>query len=263
MIKKYFTLYRLFFNNALSLEAQYRVDTWLKLITNIIWIITLFAIIEVVFNHTSALLGWSKAEVYILTMLWVLLDELFITLFRENFYDFSLLTAEGQLDFYLTKPVNTLFLVTTKRILARAGYRFIMQIAVLLYVLWNFDITIRISFIPLFILLLIIGLIIQYSYSLFFNIFSFWYLRIENINELIGALSMSGRYPLSILPKTLKIITFSAIPIAFSAYVPLAVLLGKMPWTVTFLALGVALSFFGLSVSFWNYAVRQYSSASS
>lgn len=263
MIKKYLNLYRIFLGNALSYESQYRLDTWLKLLTNVIWIAILFSIIEVIFNHTSAIAGWTKPEVYLLTVLWVLMDELFITLFRENFYNFSTLTTQGDLDFYLTKPVNTLFLVSTQKILARSAYRFLVQLFILAWLIIHFDFSVSLSSIITCCFLLLIGLSIQYSYSLFFNIFSFWFLRIENINEALGTLSFSGRYPLEILPKTLKIITFTAIPIGLFAYVPTATLLGKITgWYVPYAVLFSAVLFL-ISISFWNFALRRYSSASS
>ena len=263
MITKYWRLYRIFWSNAVSYESQYRADTWLKLVTNLIWIGVLFSIIEVIFNHTNAIVGWSKPEVYFLTVIWVLMDELFITLFRENFYNFSTLTVEGELDFFLIKPASTLFLVTTKKILVRAAYRFLTQLIILIWLLYHYQIALKISYIPIFILLLILGLIIQYSYSLIFNTFSFWFLRIENVNEALGTLQMSGRYPLEILPKTLKILSLTVLPIAFTAYLPVASILGRAPWQLIVYAALFALVLFLISLFFWNFAVRRYSSASS
>ncbi len=263
MIKKYLKLYKIFIANALSYEVQYRLDTWLKMGTNLLWIFMLFSIIEVIFSHTTTIVGWSKPDVYLLTVIWVLMDELFITLFRDNFYNFSTLTAEGELDFYLIKPVNTLFMVTTKKILTRSAYRFITQLLILSWLIYQYDFSVSVRSIPLFFLLLAIGLLIQYSYSLFFNIFNFWFLRIENMNEAIGIMSMSGRYPLEILPKMLKIISLTIIPIAFTAYIPVATLLGKTPWLLTIYAALFAIILFLISITFWNFAVRRYSSASS
>jgi len=56
---------------------------------------------------------------------------------------------------------------------------------------------------------------------------SFWFYRIENINYLIESISDFGRFPISILPRTIKIIILTIIPVAFQAYIPIVTLTGR------------------------------------
>lgn len=260
---KYLRLYKIFINNAFSYEAQYRADTWIKLVVNALWVGMLFLTIEIFFQFTAEFNGWHKEQVYLLTAVWIFMDELFIFLFRDNLYQFSTAIVRGELDNILTKPVSSLFMMTCKRLLFRAFYRVVVQIAILAWLFWHFDFALSWSVIPLAVLAIVLGLLINYSFGVLLNTLSFWLARIENINDAQAVAGTVGRFPLEIFPRTIKIITFTIVPIAFSAYVPVVTLVGKAPWQLLAYTICFAIIIFGLACLFWNFAIQRYSSASS
>ncbi|MEK7084049.1 MAG: ABC-2 family transporter protein [Patescibacteria group bacterium] len=260
---KYLRIYNVLLKNAVSYEAQYRGDTWLKLFVNVIWIGMLATIIEVIFRQTPAIGGWEKPEVYLLTILWVIADEWYTALFKGNIWDIPNVITDGKLDVLLTKPAHVLFLVMTKIIYLHSFYRFLTQLAVLGLFLLKFDVTVSLWHIPFAILLLVCGIIINCAVALVLNTLSFWFLRISNINDAWESIAMIGRYPLSVLPKTMKILTLTAVPIAFQSYLPTSMLLGRLPWFGAVYAVLFTGIISCVAVAFWNFAIRRYASASS
>src|SRR3989344_7571974 len=127
IMKKYFRIYKRFIENALSYQAQRRGDTWMKMFLNLLWLGMLFLFINVFFEHTQSFAGWSKEEVYLLTFFWIFVDETMILLFEQNIAGIPDIVTDGVLDVYLTKPANTLFLVTTQKILPFSLYRLLLQ----------------------------------------------------------------------------------------------------------------------------------------
>lgn len=263
MLKKYFKTYYAFIENAFSYEAQYRGDTMLKLVSNILWVAMMFITIEIIFSKTSDIMGWTKPEIYLMTVLWIMADELYITFFGDNVSNITDIIADGDLDMFLTKPISTLFLISCKKISLRGFMRFLMQVPILVWLIWRFDFAVSPSAFVLCILLVGAAILIDYSRVLIGNTMGFWFNRVDNINELIGAMSALGKYPLSIWPKTLKIIFLTALPVAFSGFMPVATLVGKWPWYGVVYGFVFCAIIMGIAVAFWNYALRRYTSASS
>ena len=260
---KYFKIYRVLLSNSFSFEAQYRQDTIIKLLTNLVWVGMMFIVIEVIFLQTSAIAGWSKAEVYLMSVFWILADELFVANFGNNLWSIPNYVTDGELDIFLTKPVTPLFLVSCRTILIRAFYRFFTQLFILAWLIWQFDFAPSLVHIVLAAFLILVAVMIDYARVLIANTFSFWFLRIENVNEAIGVIGSFGRYPLSIWPKTFKILFLTALPIAFSGFIPAATLTGRWPWYGILYAFLFAGFLFYIAVKFWNFALKRYSSASS
>lgn len=219
--------------------------------------------IEVIFTQTQTIAGWGKHEVYLMMILWVIVDELYTLLFEGNMDMIPHIVTDGGLDIYLTKPAHSLFIVSTKKIYIHSIWRLITQLLILVWLFTRFNFTIAPYWIPIIAILIPAAVLINYAGALILNTLSFWLFRIDNVNDLWNVVRSLGRYPLSILPKTLKIITLTAIPIAFQAYVPTSILTGRWPWygVIYMTAFTVILLF--IAVKFWNFAIRRYSSASS
>ncbi|MBI2444417.1 MAG: ABC-2 family transporter protein [Candidatus Magasanikbacteria bacterium] len=263
MLTYYLTVYRTLLSNSFSYEAQYRRDTWVKLITNLLWFALLFITIEIIFSQTKSLAGWSKEMVYLLTLWWIMADEAWVTLFGTNLPALAELIVRGDLDAILTKPLPPLFLVSLKIFLVRGFYRLLLEGILFIVLFWKFDFNITPTRVLLAGLLFMATIVINYALSLLANTLNFWWLRLDNINELVGTLHGLGRFPLGIWPKTIKIILLTAIPIGFTAYVPVAALTGQLAWYGILYSFVFAGFLFWLAVRFWNFALKRYSSASS
>jgi ABC-2 type transport system permease protein len=262
-MRKYFRIYACFIKNSFSYETQQRADTLIKLLVNFLWIGLLFLTIQIFFTYTTGFNGWTKEQVYLMTTFFILADELFIFLFRENFYTFSSMIVEGELDVHLTKPVNTLFLITTRRLLFRAFYRFLIQIIILFWLGWHFNFAANPFLIFATAIMMVMGVLINYSFSTIINTFSFWLARIENVNEALGVFGSIGRYPIDVFPRIMRTLTLTILPIAFSAYVPVATLVGRWPVLAMLYTVLFGILLFMIALVFWNFAVKRYSSASS
>lgn len=263
MLIRYLKIYRALLNNSFSYEAQYRGDTLIKLVTNLLWVGMLFLIIEIIFTQTSSLAGWSREAVYLMTVFWVLAEEAWLMFFGSNVPRLPETIVRGDLDFYLTKPVAPLFLVSTRIFLPRALYRFMTQAFIFGWLIYRFDFAVSTRAAVFTVISFGLAFVIAYATSLAGNTLAFWYHRIDNINELIGAFRVLGRYPLEIWPKTFKIILLTALPVVFSGYVPVAMLTGRWPWYALLYAMVFSMALLAGAIGFWRYALRQYSSASS
>ncbi|MBI2990090.1 MAG: ABC-2 family transporter protein [Candidatus Magasanikbacteria bacterium] len=257
-------IYRRLFLNAVSYEAEYRADTWLHMFSNALWLGMMAIIIEVIYAHTPAIAGWEKHEVYLLTLLWVIVDEIFTMFVKYNMWNIPDTITDGKLDMYLTRPVGSLFLISTHTFVMRSLYRLLLlHIPVLTWIITRFHIEVRPVYIVAAILVIVCAVIIRYSVSLIINTLSFWFLRIDNINDAWEALNTMGKYPLDVFPKSIRIITLTLIPIAFDGWVSASLLIGHWPWYILLYTLFFTILLFSIARRFWYSALKRYSSASS
>lgn len=262
-MKQYTKTYRVLVENSISYMAQYRKDTWIKFATNALWLAMLALTIEVIFSFTPELGGWERHEVYLLTVFWLIADEIFVMFFGGNITELPNIVTDGKFDLYLVKPISPLFLVSTRFFSLNSVWRLGIQMIILAWLGLRFDFTASVWHIALAPLLILCAVAIDYSIVLMLNTLSFWFHRIDNVNDLWQVAHDLGKYPVSVLPKTLKIFAFTLVPIAFSGYVPAAVLTGHWPLYGAALAVGAAAMFLLAAISFFRFAQKHYSSASS
>ena len=86
---------------------------------------------------------------------------------------------------------------------------------------------------------------------------------LENVMELLYTFFEAGRFPITIFPTWVRILLTFVVPTAFITTVPASVLLGRLGGVFVLYSLGVTAALCTVSVLFWRYAVRHYSSASS
>lgn len=262
-MSNYYRTFKVCVANSISYEAQYRYNTIIKLIANCLWVGMIFLTIEIIFNQTPNIAGWDKSAVYLMAIFWIMANELWVCLFGANLPLLPNAIVQGDLDIYLTKPLHPLFLVSLRIILTRGFYRFLMQTPVLVWVIAHFHISLTLGNSTLAIFLMFLSVWINYSISLLLNTLGFWFLKIDNINEAHAAVTILGRYPLSIWPKTVKILLLTIVPVAFSGFASGAAAVGNWPWYATIYAVLVAIVFQIAALGLWNKALKNYSSASS
>jgi ABC-2 type transport system permease protein len=107
------------------------------------------------------------------------------------------------------------------------------------------------------------GMITVYSIWLMLTTTAFWFVRVENLGEVFYAFYETGRFPVTVYNRWLRLVLTYIVPIAFLTTFPAATLLGKLSLVFVLGSILIAVVLFYASSRFWNYAIRFYSSASS
>lgn len=68
---------------------------------------------------------------------------------------------------------------------------------------------------------------IVYSFWLVLATFSFWFIKAENILVIFQSMYSTGKYPVAIYPRWLKMAMTFLVPVAFAVTVPSEALLGR------------------------------------
>jgi ABC-2 type transport system permease protein len=244
----YLKLYSQFIKTSFSSLLIFRKNFVVHFFTTIMWTVYYFFSIEIIFMHTDSIAGWTKGEVLFLVATLFLIDGLRVLLFYDNLKNLPSEITDGNLDLVLTKPVDSQFWLSLRRLSFNEISLLIMGVLLGWHAWSLIDIELTITNALIYILLCLCGLIIVYSIWLMLVTVSFWYLRIDNITELFNHIIDIGRYPAD-----LAVIT----------NFPVKALIGQLTIINLIYGLFLTVAFFVSNRLFWLFAVKRYSSASS
>jgi ABC-2 type transport system permease protein len=247
--------------SALS-ELSYRVNFFLQVIESLLDLGTALAGLAVVFSYTETLAGWRPDEVVALVGVFFLVGGTIRLMIQPSMESLIESVREGTLDYTLTKPVDAQFLVSIQRVEIWKLADFALGIVVLLVALTRMGERVGAFQAAGFVIALVAGGVIVYSFWLFLATLSFWFVRVENILVIFQSMYEAGRWPVTIYPGWLRFALTFLVPIVFATTIPAQALAGHLTWQTLLGACGLAAVLFALSRLFWLAGVKRYSGAS-
>jgi len=227
-----------------------------KILRFIFFIVFLLFIIKGVNN----LAGYSTNQTIFFFLSFSVVDTISQFLFREV-YRFRSQIVTGDFDLVLSKPISALFRV----LLGGADVMDFITIpplfAATYYVgsLLNPDV----NQVILYLLLILSALIISAGFHILVMSLGIITLEIDHTMMIYRDLSSMGRFPIDIYQKPLRGILTYFIPIGIMMTLPTKALIGLVNIKGAFISFIIAFFIMFLSLRFWNFALRKYSSASS
>ncbi|MFC1711357.1 ABC transporter permease [Patescibacteria group bacterium] len=260
---RYLSLYKSFLKASIIAELQYRGNFFLQVLVNLGWGLVYILLYSFIFAHIEKVGDWTYERSLVLAATFLIIQTINKFLFRQNLKKFSQMIYLGDLDLVLTKPLSSQFYISLKQFYLRPFVRFILAIIILLIVLAQTGI--KVSFVSFmsFLVIIVISTVIVYSLWFMSCCSAFWLGNIENIYELFHPILRITALPLDILPGFLKEIFFFVIPLVFIATIPAKTLLGLVSWSTILYGFIISIVLLFLSHKLWNFALKNYSSASS
>jgi ABC-2 type transport system permease protein len=262
-MKRYFKLLGIFYKAAILTDLEYRANLVTNLLLSIASGTGTVATMAIFFLHTDHIGDWTFHEVMVVLGLFQLFIGLVDTFITPNVGDFTEHIRTGTMDFILTKPLNSQFHASLRRINIWRFADVLIGCGLLLYAFAHLSQTLSFDRLVMFGVLAVCAAIVLYSLIMLLITSAFWFVQLENVMELIFTFYEAGRFPVTIFPAWMRAVLTFVVPIAFITTVPAAVVLGRLNVEFVLYSIGVAAILFIASALFWRYAVRHYSSASS
>lgn len=262
-MKRYFKLFLAKAFYAINSQAIYRFSfIWIVLTrTALIGLsIMLFAFI---YQGIPTLNGWSYWQAIIVVGISGIIGSLHFAFIDSNLSQLPDLIRDGQLDLYLTKPVDVQFLVSTDRVLFHNLPNVLFNIAVVVYALVKLGVVPTFGSVILTLVILVGSLIIIYSLMLALMTIAFWLIKMYEIDELLRAVLLLTRYPASIYQGAIRFVFLYLVPIIFVSTVPAELLIGRYHNFDIIYMIIVPIVAFIVARWFFYFGLKSYSSASS
>lgn len=266
ILLKYLRLYSTFFKVSLVADLEFRFNFILLIFGEFIWYSTQLILYEVLFRHTTNIGGWSVEEMRVFVFLALFVDSIYMILWDPNFVKFNDDIRRGQLDLFLTKPVNSIFMLSSQRLsISHFPCLFITGAGTIwaCFQIPNFE-AIKLLWL---ILLIPSGLSVIFCGRFALNATAIIFTRADFLQYVWYSLFKLGLRPdgiyAGLLNGALRFVLIFIIPFAMVASIPTRFLIE--PIDPLFLAWAVAMPFVlvYLLKKYWCYCLKFYTSASS
>jgi ABC-2 type transport system permease protein len=252
-----------FFRLGVLNELQYRVNFVVQLFQSLLGLATSLATLAVVFAQTSAVNGWRSPELLAVLGTYFLVGGAIRLVIQPSMQQLMEDVRQGTLDFTLTKPQDAQLLVSIRQVQVWKLVDVAMGLGVVIVALVQMQATIGPWQALSFLVALLCGGAIVYSFLLALTTCAFWFVRVENILVIFESVYEAGRWPVGIYPGWLRLMLTFIVPVAFAITVPAEAMTGRLTWPVLLGAVALAVAMLVGSRLFWRLGVRRYSGASS
>jgi ABC-2 type transport system permease protein len=251
------------FLNCLVREMQFKINFMIRLLAESLWLFLMVAYFLIIYKHVHDIDGWTKWDMILLLGTNHFINQIFEGIFFENCIKLTDNIRQGDLDFALTKPMNSQFLVSVRYTdfasIMNAVVGLIMVVVALHkmhYVpTWSQDV--------MYAILILNGILIYYTFMFSFSILTFWMGRANNLFDLYYQFSTFSRYPANIYKGALRFILWYLIPMLVVANCPVDVFKRTLSGVGMIYGFIVGFLFFIMSTFFWKKGLAHYRSASS
>lgn len=212
-------------------------------------------------TKTQALAGYTFWQVLAFYMTFNFIDSATQMFFRDV-YRFRQQVVSGSFDFILLKPVHPLFRVLF------GGADLLDLITLIPFVLFLIFVSFHIPGISLwgffsYLMLVTNALFIATSFHILVVSLAVMTTEIDHAIMIYRDFTSMGRFPIHIYAEPLRSLVTFAVPVGVMMTFPVDALLGILRPNGIIIALSIGMLLFLTSMSFWKYAIRRYTSASS
>ncbi len=264
-MRRYIEIYSIMLRNSLIREMSFKANFLLWMLVEVLWFCGQIVFFSIIFGNVNRIGDWSKWEVVLLVGTHQIIAQLFQAFFFVNVANIPELVRTGRLDSLLVLPVDSQFAVSTKQFGLDSVINAIVGAAVVCVSLSKLGVAPTPTAILLYLIALCFGIAVHYSIMLSLAAVSFWIVRAQGLVYGYFNFLNIARYPDVIFPRLFRFIFGWIIPVVIVANIPARLLIKSMGQpNQLMLQLVIASSIvFWLSRSFWRFALRHYSSASS
>lgn len=232
------------------------VDTSLFLIQILVF--------QAIFSNVDKIGSWGQGEMIIFIGTFSMIDALNMTI-----YFFGLLTIpdkvrNGELDLYLTKPVNPLLRITFEKVNPGTLPQILFSAGIIAYGVTVGGFQIRMIHVVGYILFVLIMTLLFYDLEVMLRTTAFFIISTTGILKLEEAgLDLCMKIPGVVFQSGFKIFFYVVLPYGVIATLPTQVLTNSLSIQGIVFGVVIVVVFTALMLRFWKLGLRHYNSASS
>lgn len=260
---RYFTLWYSFFTNSLSRELEYRWHFIAQFTMDIVWYAVQLLLFEVLFLYAPTIGGINKTDMHIFLGTLFVIDAMNMTLTSHNFFAFPDLIRSGELDFYLIRPVSTVFMSSFRFPSIGSFMNLLTAISFLMYSLAQVPLAERIPGLLIYPLFVVLGLAVMTAFQLIFMGISVFTVGADGIQWILFTIHNFGMRPDTIYTGFFRKVLLYVFPLSLIASVPARLLFANPDYGLIASSGLCGIAFIYASYRFFTFALTKYSGASS
>jgi len=263
MVRRYFSLWRSFFNNSLTRDLEFKANFLGGLIVDIIFYGIQWFFFSIIYSYVNALGVFNREDVMIFLVITFLADTFYMFFFSGNLFNLNRWMVRGDLDYFLLRPVESQFMVSFRYVKSYALVSIVILLIMLTTFIFDYSRPIGILNMVAFFISFLMGTILWYSIDFIISSSCFWFKNFSVSGWLSHEILKFSTRPDSIYTGILRKVLFSMIPMVLIASIPTRTLLYGPNYHYLIWQLFMTMIFLSLTRIIWKRGLLRYESASS
>lgn len=259
--KKYFYIWWRFTIGATEIAFASRFGASIFIVGKLLRFIFLFLFILLLFSKTTSVAGYSLNQMVFFFLTFNIIDTI-PQFFWRDVYRFRGQIVNGYFDYTLLRPMSPLF----KSLFGGSDifdlFILFMLIALLYFGFHSIG-PIPLQNIFLYILLIVNACMIALAFHIFVLCLGILTTEVDNAIMLYRDITQMGRFPIDIYKEPLRGFLTFVVPVGIMMTFPARVVMGLFSWQTFIISFAIGASLLTVSILFWQYSLRHYTSASS
>lgn len=255
-MRRYLRIYKECIRVAFATAATYRMNFFLNSVIMLLGDILFPLITLLIYGSGTGFKGWTVYEVLLIQSVFTMAMAIADMSFHGIMWATMQSVREGNFEMTLLMPVDTMFLLMAKTFSIDAIGLFLGGVAIFIVSLSHIGMPSLIMWLQ-FLAMFLVGLMVMMGIALMMAATSFKWVGNSRIPEIFDSLRSFGKYPQSIFPKTVLIISSYMVPVAMIGFYPAATLMGRGSY-IMFIAILPCIAFMMLGVILYRSMVRLY-----
>ncbi len=241
---------------------QYRASFVAEVLVGALTAAGVAAPLFLVYARVGTVSGWTMEEALLVTGFFLLYNGFVRGLVEPNLGAIVDGVRTGALDYLLIRPVDAQLLISCRKVAPAALWDVLAGVAVIAGALWRVGAPSPVALVAAT-AMFVAGILATYGLWVLIVCTSFWFVRVDNLRFLLGAVTDAGRWPVSVYGRGVRIALTTIIPVALVSSYPAMALLNRLDGALALGAVATALVSLVGSRAVLLVALRRYSSASS
>lgn len=255
-VKRYFNIYKECISVSIAAAVAYRMNFILSAIIMLLGDIIFPLITILIYRSGAGFTGWSVYQVLLIQSVFTMSMAIADMTFHGILWSTMSGVRDGNFEMTLLMPVDTIFLLMARSFSVDALGLFFGGVTIFVVSLVHIGVPTLFMWLQ-FLLLFFVGLFVMMGIAFLMAATSFKWVGNSRIPEIFDSLRNFGKYPQSIFPKSVLVISSYMIPVAMIGYFPAAALMGTANFTM-FIAIIPCIFFVLLGVILYRLMIRQY-----
>jgi ABC-2 type transport system permease protein len=260
---RYGMLYLYFLRFSFSRAMEFRLDFFFRIVMDTVYYIVHIIFFGVIYGHTSMIGGWNFDQILIFMCGFFLVDAIHMTVHANNIWALPEHVNKGDLDYYLIRPVSSLFFLSHRDFAANSFVNLLIAAGMLTWALLRYPGEFSTVQVLVFLGLLLNGAYLYWGIHMCFVIPVFWTHSAHGFQMLFYSLKQFAERPDPIFQGWIRRTLTTFLPFLIIASFPARILFEGLSLSILIHSALVSLGLSLFLLWFWKKALRSYSSASS
>ncbi|MDB5049564.1 MAG: hypothetical protein JWO30_2635 [Fibrobacteres bacterium] len=260
---RYLRLYGHFMRFSISRALEFRIDFFFRVFMDLAYYGIQIAFYQVIFLQTPLLGGWNRDQTLVFMAGFLVVDAITMTVVSNNLWFFPVAVNRGDLDYYLVRPVSSLFFLSLRDFAANSFLNLLFAMGIFAWALARSSIPLTVGSVSLYAAMLMLGAFLHYMMHLIIILPVFWLQSGSGLHGIFYSMSRFMERPDRIFTGWVRKALVTAFPFCLMASFPARMFLEGLRWDVLAHFMAVIAVLFAVLLVIWNAGLKAYSSASS